>query len=805
MNFLQDIRLALRQLVQNRTVTLVAIVALALGIGANTAIFSVVNAVLLRPLPYRDPGRIVTMLGPNSSPVAGGDFNDIKTQARSFEAVAAAESGSANLSGGDHPEQVIGLRVSDGMFQLLGVPAFRGRTFLPEDFRPGKENVLVVSYGFWQRRFGGGSGIIGQSVSLDGAPYLIVGVMPPQFQFTPFWVTQAEMWAPLQLATRVQDRTGQSLRVFGRLRQNVTVAAAQSEVDGICRNIARAYPDTDTGLRIFVEKLDEKVVGNIRPALLVMLVAVGLVLLIACANVANLVLARAAGRQREIAIRLSLGAHRARIVRQFLTESVVLALAGAVPALLLAMWGTNALQWARLPHWNRIGIDVPVLLFTLALAVVTGILFGIAPAFLASRTDLNSRLKEGGRSISGGHGAVVRRMLVGAEVALALILLIGAGLLMRTFLNLRAIDPGFDAHNVLTMTVSVAGRPDYAGRARENLYRTLVNSIEAVPGVRSAALVNHVPLVGDVWGFNIAVEGHPMPAGREINAVYRVAGPKYFATMRIPLVSGREFDDHDNAAAPLVAIVNETFAKQQWPHESAIGKRIAFAGGRGATKWMMIAGVSKDAKQSGWVEPAGNEVYIPLWQSSDHLSSTRPFLAYISIVARTNVDATTLSRAVQNTIWSIDASLPVSHIETLEEAIGKSTWQWRLNLLLIGIFATVAVTLAVIGIYGVMAYEVAQRTHEIGIRMALGAGRSSILRLIFGQSLRVVVTGVAAGIAGALGLARLMASLLYGVKPLDPLTFAAVAILVVTVAALASLIPARRATSVDPVIALRWD
>jgi len=469
------------------------------------------------------------------------------------------------------------------------------------------------------------------------------------------------------------------------------------------------------------------------------------------------------------------------------------------------MRGTNALQWARLPHWNKIGIDVPVLLFTLALAVVTGILFGIAPAFLASRTDLNSRLKEGGRSMSGGHGAVMRRMLVGTEVALALILLIGAGLLMRTFLNLRAIDPGFDAHNVLTMTVSVAGRPDYAGRARENLYRTLVHNIEAVPGVRSAALINHVPLAGDVWGFNVEVEGHPMPVRREINAVYRVAGPNYFATMRIPLLSGREFNDHDHAAAPLAAIVNETFAKQQWPHESAIGKRIAFGDVRRGTKWMTIIGVSKDAKQNGWIEPAGNEVYIPLWQSSTHLDSTRPFLAYISIVARTNVDATSLTHAVRNTIWSIDASLPVSHIETLEEAIGESTWQWRLNLLLIGIFAAVAVTLAVIGIYGVMAYEVAQRTHEIGIRMALGAGRPSILRLIFGQSLRVVVVGVVIGIAGALGLARLMTSLLYGVKPLDPITFAAVAILVLTVAALASLIPARRATAVDPVIALRWD
>ena len=813
--FFQDVRYAVRLLLQNRTVTLVAMIALTLGIGANTAIFSVVNAVLLKPLPYRDPGAIVTLLGPASAPLSAGDFTDIKVQARSFESAAAAEGWGGSLTGGEKPEQVIGLRLSGGMFQLLGVPAYRGRTFLAEDFEPGKENVLVLGYGLWQRRFGGASGVIGKSVTLDGTPYNVVGIMPPQFQFTPFWITQAEMWAPLQLAKKVQDRGGQSLRMFARLRPGVSAAAAQSEVDGICRNLAHSYPETDTNLRVLVEKLDEKVVGNVRPALLVMLVAVGFVLLIACANVANLVLARATGRQREIAIRLSLGAARGRIVRQFLTESVVLAVAGAIPALLLAAWGTRALQTmlrpdvgsyrARLPNWNEIGTDIPVLLFTLALAVVTGVLFGIAPAFVAARTGLNSGLKEGGRSMSGGHGSKVRKILVASEVALAIVLLVGAGLLMRTFLNLRAVDPGFDPHNVLTMNVSVAGQAQYVGAGRENLYRSIVRNIEAVPGVRSAALINHVPLAGDVWGFNVSVEGRPMPAGQEINAVYRVAGPKYFSTMRVPVLNGREFDDHDTAAAPPSIVVNETFAKRQWPKESAVGKRITVGDIRRNPEWRTIVGVIKDAKQSDWTSAPANEIYVPLWQTGDLLRSNHPWMAYISIVVRTDTDAASLTNAVRNAVWNIDRNLPISHVETLEHAIGNATWQWRFNLLLIGIFAGVAMTLAVVGIYGVMAYEVAQRTHEIGIRMALGAGRAGIVKLVFGQSLLVVVAGVVVGIGAALALARLMTSLLFGVKPVDPVTFGAVAVIVLVVAAMASLIPARRATTVDPVVALRWE
>lgn len=811
-NILHDIRLALRLLVQNRTVTLTAMVALALGIGANTAIFSIIHAVLLTPLPYRDPARIVTLLGPGSNPIAGGDFLDLKAQAQSFEPVAAAEAWGASLTGGDHPERIVGIRLSDGMFGLLGVSAYRGRTFVSDDFLPGRQNVLVISYGLWQRRFGGDSEIIGKDVLLDGMQFKIAGVMPAGFYFSPFWITQAEMWAPLDVSGRVQDHSGRSLRVFGRMRPGVRIEAAQSEVNSICRNLARAYPENDTGLRILVEKLDEKVVGKVRPALLVIMAAVGLVLLIACANVANLVLARAAGRQREIAIRLSLGANRVRIVRQFLTENVVLALAGAIPAVLLASWGTHVLQallqpdagafGVRLPRWNEIGIGGPVLLFTLGLAVATGIAFGMAPALFACKTDLNRALQEGGRAMSSGRG-VIRRALVGSEVALAIILLAGAGLLMRSFLNLRAIDAGFDPHNVLTLEASTAGEPQYAGAARENLYRTIVRRIDAVPGVHSAALINHVPLVGDVWGFNFAVEGRPLRPGQEPNAVYRVAGPDYFATMKIPVLKGREFSDHDNAAAPLVAIVNEKLAGGQWPNENPIGKRIAVEDIRHDPKWRIVVGVVKNVKQDAWVTPAQDEVYIPLWQAPDLLESKAAFRSYISVVTRTDLEAGTLTHAVQNAVWEIDRNLAISRVVTLEHAISNSTWQWRFNLLLIGTFSAMAITLAVVGIYGVMAYEVAQRSHEIGIRVALGANRASITRLVLAQMLGIVLAGVAGGILAAVALARMMAGLLYGVGPADPATFAGVAILAAGVAVAACLAPARRASAIDPAVALR--
>jgi predicted permease len=810
---LQDLRHAFRTLRQNFAVTLVAALALALGIGANTAIFSVVHAVLLQPLPYGDPQQLVTLLGPRSRPLSPPDFVDICNQARSFQAVAAAEGWTGNLSGRSTPEQIVGLRLSADMFRLLGVPAFRGRTFSSDDFAAAHGRVLVISYGLWQRRFGGAADAIGQTVVLDGEPYALIGVMPASFQFTPFWITQAEMWAPLDLSDRVTQRAFHSLRVFARLRPGVSTVTAQAEVDAICRNLARAYPDTNTNMQVLVEPLQEKVVGNVRPALLVILGAVGLVLLIACANVANLVLARATARQRETAIRLSLGAQRIRIARLFLTESVVLSLLGAIPGLLLAVWGTNILQamlrpdpgaGVKLARWDTVAINAPVLGFTLLLSLAAGILFGLAPAVFASRQDLNDRLKDGGRSLAGGRGSGLRKVLVAAEVAIAIVLLIGSGLLMRSFLNLRDVNPGFDPNNLVTLTVSVAGRQQYAGPRRENLYRTLVTTIEGLPGVRSVAMANHLPLVGDNWGTNMAIEGQPIPPpGHEMTTIYRESGPNYFAAMRVPLLGGREFTEHDNRSSTPVAIVNETLAKSAWPDQDPIGKRITL--NTTNPHWLTIVGVIKDIKQSTWTGALDNEVYIPFLQDPDFLTSQHPWKAYVSIVVRTGTDAESLMPAIQQAIWSVDRDMPVSHLETMRHAVGNVLWQSRFNLMLIGIFSAIAMILAVVGIYGVLAYEVAQRTQEIGIRMALGANRSGIVRLVFSQSLRVVFAGVVVGVATALGLARLMTTMIYQVQPADPITYVAVTFLVLGVAALSALLPARRATRVDPIIALRYE
>jgi predicted permease len=802
-------RYAIRVLLKGRGVTVIAVLALALGIGANTAIFSIVNAVLLRPLPYREPNRLMTVLGPNSNPVAPGDFLDVRKQAHSFDRMGAAEAWGASWTGRESPEQIPALHLSEDMFPLLGVAPIRGRTFDGGDFESGKNQVVVIGHALWQRGFGGSDSAIGQKMILDGASYTIIGVMPPDFYFAPFWFTSAEMWAPLDLSKKTHDRDTYSLRVFGRLAPGASPSTAQSEIDQICNRLAAAYPDSNKGMRMVVESLSEKAVGRVKTALEVLLGAVGMVLLIACANVANLALARATARQKEVAVRLSLGAQRWSIARQFLAESVLLSMAGGAAGLLIAIWcvqGLKAMLQSHLTGSEKIGIDAQVLLFTLAVAIVTGLLFGIAPAYSASRGDVNDALKEGARGSSGSGGGI-RRALVASEIAIALVLLIGAGLLMRSFVRLRAIDPGFDAHNVLSMTVSVAGRAEYVGTARENLYQAILDRVEAVPGVRQASMTNHLPLGGDVWSLWRTVEGRPLPErGKERTAVYRVSRPNYFATMHVPLIAGRDFDAHDTDNSPPVAIINETLAQREFPKGSPLGKRITLGDPRATPKWMTIVGVVKDVKQGSWADAANDEMYIPFQQSgSFFFSGTGPHAAGMTLVVRTNIDPALLARAVENAVWSVDHNLPLSHVETLENTIGNATWQSRFSLLLIGMFSALALVLAMIGIYGVMAYEVAQRTREIGIRMALGADRGGIASLIARQSLPVAILGIAGGLGAAAGLARLMRGMLYQIDPADPATFASVAVLVLIVATVAALVPARRAMRVDPMIALRHE
>ena len=794
----QDLRYGLRGLAKNPGFTLVAVLTLALGIGANSAIFSVVNAVLLRPLPYREPERIVTALRGGWFPIAPANFLDWRAQQSAFEQIGAAQAWGPTLTGRERPEQVGALQVTSDLFSVLGVSPALGRTFLPGEDQPGAGKVVVLSHHLWQRRFGGDPALVGQTITLNGDGYTVVGVMPAGFQFAPFWVTNAELFAPLNLGPRAGDRAGQSLRVFARLKEGVTREQAQAEMNAISRRLEQQYPETNKNSDIRIDPLHEKVAGKVRPALLVLLGAVSFVLLIACANVANLLLARSAARRKEIAVRAALGAGRVRLIRQLLTESMLLGLAGGGLGLLLAGWGINllvALSPANLPRVETISLDLRVAGFTLAVALATGLIFGLAPALQASKLDLNEALKEGGRgSTEGLRRNRVRGALVVAEVALALVLLIGAGLMIRSFRRLQAVDAGFDPRRVLTLTVQTSG-PKYAtGAQRAAFFDQLLPRLAALPGVASASAINHLPLAGDTWTLGFAVEGRPAPApGERQGAVYRIVRPGYFRTMGMTVLNGRDFTDQDRAGAPGVAMINETFARSVWPNEDPIGKRIRV--NDDGPNPREVIGVVKDAKQSEWTADARREVYL------SHLQTPTP--SYLTLVLRAAGEPLGLAAAVQREVWSIDQDLPVAKVASLEQVVADAVGQPRFNLLLLNLFAAVALALAAVGIYGVMAYSVAQRTHEIGIRLALGARAGDVLKLVVGQGLILTLIGLAIGLGAAFGLTRLMESLLYGVSATDPATFIAIPLLLAGVALFASYLPARRAMKVDPMTALR--
>ena len=812
----QDLRYGARMLIKNPGFTLIAVLTLGLGIGANTAIFSVVNGVLLRPLPYNEPERIVTLLNDGRFPVSPANFLDFRANRQSFAQMAAAEAWGGVLTGNDRPEQLGGLRMGEGLFAMLGAQPLLGRTLQTEDYQPGKDHVLVLSHKLWQRAFGGDPNIIGRNITLSGESYAVVGVMPPQFQFPPFWATRAEMWAPLDLRPRATNRRGGSLRVFARLKPDVTLQQAQAEIDAMNKQLALAYPEADTGLNIRVEPLNEKVVGNVRRALLVLSGAVGFVLLIACANVACLLLARASARQKEAAVRVALGAGRWRIVRQLLTESLLLSVCGAALGMLLAVWGVDWLTTllagnsssftVRLPRLSEIKVDATALGFTLTVTLATSLLFGLAPALAASSPDLNQTLKESGRGTSGGRRRL-RETLVVAELALASVMLIGAGLLMNSFLKLRSVDPGFSPRNALTMMVSLAGASQYVGPARERFYRQLTDRLAALPGVESVSAINHLPLAGDWWGTSLAIEGRPLPPpGQEVIGIFRVSRPGYFQTMGIPLRAGRDFTERDTPDAPGVAIINETLARRHWPSEDPIGKRVTLDDPRDNSRtpqWFTVVGVVKDVKQNSWTDAPWKEIYLPFQQSRYFYAGTAGHLTSMTLVIRTSVEPQSLAAAAHETVRSLDRNLPVSSVVTLEQVIADTLWQPRFNLQLIGIFAALAMTLAAIGLYGVMSYSVAQRTREVGLRMALGARRRDVLKLVVGQGMKLALAGVALGLLAAVALTRLMEKLLFEVSATDFSTFALIALLLTIVALLPCWIPARRAAKVDPMVALR--
>jgi len=809
---LQDVRHSVRAMLRTPVFTLTAIIVLALGIGATTAIFSVVDAVLLRPLAYRDSGRLVTILMYGDGPVSAGNYIDWRDQSRSFTTMSAAEYWSPNLTGIDSPEHIPGLKVTQDLFPMLGIKPLLGRLFLEGEDKKGADREVILSHRLWQRRFSSEPSVLGKPIALDGDAYVIVGVMPQGFQFAPFWATKAELWVPGAFGSRVHS-SGGSLRIFARLKDAVSLAQARAEIASITARLEQQFPGTNRN--VVVTPLKEKVVGTIETPLLVLLGAVAFVLLITCANVAHMLLARAATRQKEIAVRAALGARRGRIIRQFLTESILLGGVGGALGLLLAGLGTRALialSPANIPRVQTVSIDINAAVFLFTATILTSVGFGLVPALQASSVNVNDTLKEGGRGGSEGvQRNRLRSMLVVSEFALALMLLIGAGLMIRTFAALEAVDPGFNPHNVISMIVSVAGSKEQAAGRREFFYRQLIDRVRSLPGVQAAGAINHLPLAGDLWGWHFAIEGRPKPGPGEVpGAVYRMVTPGYFGTMRLPLIRGRDITDSDNAIAPGVVIINEQAARQYWPGEDPIGQRVSFDDNeRNPPTWLTIIGIAKDAKQDNWTDKATPEMYLAAFQNHDFLGDSSAeaasHMSYITLVARTVGDPAAVTSEMKEAAWSFDRNLAISQVVTMDGVVAEANAQPRFEMMLLSIFAAVALLLAAVGIYGVISYSASRRTHEICVRMSLGATRADVLLLVARQGVWLAVAGSAAGLAGALLLSRLMAGLLYGVKPTDPLTFAAVAGGLGVVAMMACYIPARRAMRIDPMAALRYE
>ncbi|HYZ86198.1 MAG TPA: ABC transporter permease [Bryobacteraceae bacterium] len=802
----RDLRYGFRNLFRTPGFTAIAILTLALGIGANTAIFSVINAVLLRPLAYKDSDRLVTLLHDGTNPVAGGNFHDWREQSHSFEAMGAAEVWGPNLTGEPPAERIRGLKITQSILPMLGVDPLLGRAFLPGEDRVGNERKVMLSHQLWQRRFGGDKGVLGRPILLDGEVYTVVGVMPPGFQFAPFWATKAELWAPLTLQGREHTRGDNSLRIFARLKHDATLEAARADIASVTQTLEKRFPGTNR--RVAVTPLKQNVVGKVERPLWILLGAGGFLLLIAAANVAHMLLARTADRQKEIAVRTALGASRHRVLGQFLTENLLLTGIGAAAGLLLAEWGTKALQAqspGNIPRLDNIGVDWRVLLFVLVVTTFTAILFGLAPALQATVSNLSAALKEGGRDDSGGRqGLRLRNFLVMSEFALALVLLIAAGLMIRSFVALQSIDPGFDPRNVLSMVVSVTGTTEADRSRRDTFYRQLIQSVQNVPGVESASGTNHVPLAGDMWGSTLAIEGRPAPRpGEAPTAVYRVAMPGYFETMRIRLLAGRTLAYSDDKRAPAVVVINQRAAKAFWPGQDPIGQRISFNATEANPKWLTVVGVVADAKQGDWASQPLPETYVAALQERSYLESEKPQSAYITLVIRTSVNPADLVDAVKNTIWSINPNLPISEVNTMSAVLANATAQPRFQMWLLGVFAVVALLLAAIGIYGVMSYSISQRRREIGIRISLGANRVEVLQLLLRQGMLQVLGGTLFGFACALLLSQLMSRMLFGVEPTDPFSFASALIVLTAAALLAILIPAQRATRIEPMTALR--
>ena len=794
----QDLRYGMRMLLKNKGFTAVAALTLMLGIGANTAIFSVVNAVLLRPLPFPEPERIVWLREshpPSNLPqfsVTFPTFLDWRSQNQVFAQMAAYREDGFNLQAGDEPKRLNGARVTVDFFATLGVRPEVGRAFLPQEDAPGGERVVILSQALWRQSFGGDPQLVGRQIKVDGQACTVVGIMPPGFRFP---ADDAELWLPFALDPKI-PRVSHFLRVLGRLKPGATIEQARAELETIAVRLDQAYPDTNKGWRVFMQPLHEAISGQMQTPLQVLFGAVLFVLLIGCANVANLLLSRNAARERELAVRAALGAGRGRIVRQLLTESLVLALLGGAGALLLASWGVKLLTTLgprNIPRLKEASLDLPVLGFTLAVALLAGLIFGLAPAWQRSRLNINAALKDGSRT-AGAGGRRLRQSLVVFEIAFALLLLIGAGLTLKSLARLQQVAPGFNAQGGLTMEINIA-LAKYARREQRAAYlQQVLERLKTLPGVEFAGATHRLPLRGNsATGFQI--EGRPPEPGQSISVNWRSISPDYFRAMGAPLAAGRTFTEEEGWQKPSAVIINQALQRRYWPDENPLGKRIKF-GGAPDSPWITIVGVAADVRESGLNVDTEAGLYLPYVQSPGNA---------MTLVLRTGPEPLSLAAAAGAAIRQVDSEQAVSNVSTLEQLLSETVAQPRFNTGLLALFALLALLLAAVGIYGVMSYAVSSRTQEIGLRMALGAQARDVLKLVVGQGMRLVALGLALGLLAALGLTRWLKTLLFGVEATDPLTYAVIAALLAAVALLACYIPARRAMKVDPLVALRHE
>jgi len=811
---LQDLRYGLRMLARNPGFTAVALLALALGIGANTGIFSVINAVILRPPPFPNSEQLVTLFerdhkkGYDQNAPAAANYLDWRSQNNVFSQIAAYGGGQVNLTGDPRPERVAGAAVTANLFPLLGISPLLGRTFATEEEQPGRDQVVILSYALWQDRFGGNPQIAGESITVNGRACTVIGVMPPGFVFPGdtgtvqkiYTSPPARLWVPLALDAKTWAvRSDHYLSVIGRLKSNVTIQQAASEMDTIEQRLVKQYPNEFIGSEVLLVPLSTQIASGLEPVLLVLLGAVAFVLLIGCANVANLLLARAASRKKEIAVRAALGASRLRLVRQLIVESLLLSVAGGALGVFLASSGLSVLKAVipeNFPRVAYIRIDGWVLGFTALAAFATAMIFGLAPAFQISKSDLTESLKEGGRGSAAGplHNRL-RSLLVVSEVALSLVLLAGAGLMIRSFIRLENVSLGFNPDHVLTLELSLPESKYREGEQRKAKIQQIIDRFDVLPGVKSAAATTLLPLAGNNFNSAIEIEGEEINvAGHSPSTEVRAVTPQYFMTMGIPLERGRLITSQDTSTSPPVLLINQTLARRWLPHEDPIGRHAAlgwngFAG--------QIVGVVADTKEFGVDAEVREEVYIPYSQA--------PFWPTMALALRTASDPASLANAARAAILQVDPDQPVSKVRTMEQVVSASISQPHFRTLLLGLFAGLALLLAAIGIYSVVSYSVAQRTHEIGIRIAIGAGQGDVLKLVVGQSMLLVLAGVVSGTIAALALTRLVSSWLYEVRSTDPGTLVGVALLLVFVALLAAYIPARRAIRVDPMVALRHE